>query len=178
MTYQGHNLLHLCPDAVVRAGIAQVPEGRRVLTRQSVLDNLRLGAYTRSDGAAVKADIDRQFARFPWLAERRHQLAGTLSGGNQQKVVLARWLASKVKILILDEPTRGVAIGAKLEIWRLINKLVDEGIAVLVISSEATELLANADRIIVMRDGEIAGEVKGEGSSEAELMRLAAGKRH
>jgi ABC-type sugar transport system ATPase subunit len=105
-------------------------------------------------------------------------LAGTLSGGNQQKVVLARWLASKVKILILDEPTRGVAIGAKLEIWRLINKLVDEGIAVLVISSEAAELLANADRIIVMRDGEIAGEVKGESSSEAELMRLAAGKRH
>jgi L-arabinose transport system ATP-binding protein len=100
-----------------------------------------------------------------------------LSGGNQQKVVFARWLAREPKVLILDEPTRGIDVGAKAEIYRLIEELAEAGMAILLISSEMTELRGLADRILVMHGGRIAGELRGEAATEEAVLDLAMGDR-
>jgi ABC-type sugar transport system ATPase subunit len=103
------------------------------------------------------------------------QKARTLSGGNQQKVVIAKWLLSRTKVLLLDEPTRGVDIGAKVEIYHIINKLVEAGIGVLLISSEMSEVLGMSDRIIVMREGRLVGNFTKAEASEERLLQYAAG---
>ena len=101
------------------------------------------------------------------------QEVGKLSGGNQQKVVLARWLAARPKVLILDEPTRGIDVGAKAEIYRLIDELANEGLAIMLISSELSEILGMSDRICVMQGGRITGELPGPGTTEQEVLELA-----
>ena len=101
------------------------------------------------------------------------QQVGKLSGGNQQKVVLARWLAAKPKVLILDEPTRGIDVGAKSEIYRLIDALANEGLAIMLISSELPEVLGMSDRIYVMQGGRITGELLGPGATEGQVLELA-----
>ena len=103
------------------------------------------------------------------------RLVRELSGGNQQKVVLAKWLLAKAKLLILDEPTRGVDVATKFEIYQLIGKLADEGVSIILISSELTEILGMSDRILVMREGQIAGNFTKEESSEEELLAYATG---
>ena len=104
-----------------------------------------------------------------------HQLVQQLSGGNQQKVVLAKWLAMDPRVLVLDEPTRGVDVGAKSEIYRLIFTLAAEGVAVMMISSEMEEIVGIADRVVVMHEGRVAGELEGEAISEEAIMTLAVG---
>lgn len=173
ITYRGHNLLRLRPAAVVRAGIAQVPEGRRMLTRQSVLDNLRLGAYTRSDSAAVKTDIDQQFARFPRLAERRYQLAGTLSGGEQQMLAIARALMSRPKLLLLDEPSLGLAPIIVREIFSIIRDLHAQGVTILLVEQNATLALHHADRGYVLEAGSITASGRGADLLADERVRRA-----
>jgi len=155
ISYDGREITRLRPDEVVRLGIAQSPEGRRMLARQSVYDNLMLGAYTRSDRAAIGEDIARQFKRFPRLAERRDQLAGTLSGGEQQMLAIARALMSQPRLLLLDEPSLGLAPLIVREIFTIIRDLHGAGVTILLVEQNAQLALQNADRGYVLEAGRI-----------------------
>ncbi len=139
-------------EATVRRGIALVPEGRHVFARLTVLDNLRLGATVRRD-AAVTADIDRFFDLFPILGRRRSQPAGQLSGGEQQQLVIARALLSRPTLLLVDEPSLGLAPLVIEEVYRMIGKVRDEGTAVLVVEQSAARALKAADRVFVLNTG-------------------------
>jgi len=158
ITYGGRNIARLRADEVVRLGIAQAPEGRRILARQTVLDNLLLGAYTRSDRSAIGADIEQQFKRFPRLAERRTQLAGTLSGGEQQMLAIARALMSRPRLLLLDEPSLGLAPLVVRAIFEIIRDLHATGVTILLVEQNASLALQNADRGYVLEAGRITVE--------------------
>jgi branched-chain amino acid transport system ATP-binding protein len=154
--YNGKNITSLRPDQIVQVGIAHSPEGRRVLARQTVLDNLELGAFVRSDRWGIKADIEKQFQVFPRLGERRDQLAGTLSGGEQQMLAIARAVMSRPKLLLLDEPSLGLAPQIVREIFKTIDSLNQAGVTILLVEQNATLALQHADRGYVMESGEIA----------------------
>lgn len=155
IVYNGRSLLNLRADEVVKAGIAHVPEGRRVLARLSVQDNLLLGAYTRNDNVEIKKDIQQQFELFPRLAERRTQLAGTLSGGEQQMLAIARALMSRPKVLLLDEPSLGLAPIIVREIFAIIRDLNSSGTTILLVEQNAQLALQSATRGYVLEAGNI-----------------------
>lgn len=170
--------------AAIRAGIGYVPEDRKeqgVVLIMAVRDNIALSklpemsdwGWVRANDVTELADsmVDQLSIRTPSL----NQQVMYLSGGNQQKIVVSKWLAMNPKILILDEPTRGVDVGAKAEIHSLINELAKQGIGVLLISSELPELLGMSDRILVMSRGEIAGELKRDEFSQEAVIALASG---
>ena len=158
--YHGQDITHLPPHEIVKRGIAHSPEGRRILARQTVLTNLQLGAYTRSDRLGVKSDIEEQWQLFPRLSERREQLAGTLSGGEQQMLAIARALMSRPKLLLLDEPSLGLAPQIVREIFSIIRKLNESGVTILLVEQNANLALETANRGYVLEAGRltIAGE--------------------
>ena len=153
--YQGQDITHLPPHEIVKRGIAHSPEGRRILARQTVLTNLQLGAYTRSDRLRVKSDIEEQWQLFPRLSERREQLAGTLSGGEQQMLAIARALMSRPKLLLLDEPSLGLAPQIVREIFSIIRKLNESGVTILLVEQNANLALETANRGYVLEAGRL-----------------------
>jgi ABC-type sugar transport system ATPase subunit len=175
------------PREAIAHGFALVPEDRKgqgLVLIGSVADNLIMSAQGRVSRrgvvsrSAVKEMVARYVRKLGIRLASPDQAVETLSGGNQQKVVLARWLATEPKLMILDEPTRGVDVGAKAEIHRVIETLVSQGMGVLLISSELPELMATSDRVYVMRAGRIVAELSGAGINEQTIMRHAAGAAH
>ena len=144
------------PESAAKAGIAHVPEGRGTFTELSVLENLRLGAYTRRD-RSVKADVERMSGWFPWIVERGDQRAGTLSGGEQQMLALARALMGRPRLLMLDEPSLGLAPLVVREIFRIVRELNEkEGLTVLVVEQDARIALNAAASAYVLEVGKVA----------------------
>ena len=152
--YRGSEITRLRPEQIVRKGIALVPEGRAILSRMTVLENLEMGAYTRSDGE-VKRDLETVLARFPVLGERKHQQGGSLSGGEQQMLAIARALLARPRLLLLDEPSLGLAplvVGA---IFRIVRDLNREGTTILLVEQNVRQALRVSRRAYVLETGRI-----------------------
>ncbi|MER6455235.1 sugar ABC transporter ATP-binding protein [Streptomyces sp900105245] len=169
--------------AAIRAGISLLPEDRKtegIVPGLSVRENIALAAlpglsrFGLVDDARIDRVVDTFMERLRIKASSPHQKVGELSGGNQQKVLLARWLALHPKVLLLDEPTRGIDVGAKAEVQALVDELADEGLAVLLISSDTEELIEGSDRVVVLRDGAVVRELTGDAVTEDELLRAIA----
>jgi branched-chain amino acid transport system ATP-binding protein len=154
VTFDGRQIHALSPHARVRAGIVQVPEGRQVFAPLGVADNLRLGAWTRRD-AEIERDLDAIYAMFPALAEKRHIAAGALSGGQQQMLAIGRALMARPKLLLLDEPSMGLAPMLAEQILGNVAALKARGLTVLLIEQRAHAALAIADRAYVLETGRI-----------------------
>jgi branched-chain amino acid transport system ATP-binding protein len=154
IVYDSKDITKAEASSVVKWGIAQSPEGRQVLARQSVRDNLEMGAYIRND-KEIEFDIEAQFKRFPRLLERRNQLAGTLSGGEQQMLAIARALMSRPKLLLLDEPSLGLAPIIVREIFNIIDELHASGTTILLVEQNARIALQHATRGYVLEAGRI-----------------------
>ena len=159
------------PEAVARAGIAHVPEGRGTFTELSVVENLKLGGYVRRD-RELRADIDRIAEWFPWITQRAHQPAGTLSGGEQQMLAVARALMSRPRLLMLDEPSLGLAPMIVREIFRIVRELNErDGLTVLVVEQDARIALDTASSAYVLEVGRVAVEGPSEQLRENESVR-------
>jgi branched-chain amino acid transport system ATP-binding protein len=159
IVFEGKQIARGKPDAVARAGIAHVPEGRGLFTQLSVWENLRMGAYVRGERRTLRAEAPRVFKYFTWLERRRDQQAGTLSGGEQQMLALARALVGRPRLLMLDEPSLGLAPTVVQEIFRIVKELnADDGLTVLVVEQNANVALDAAARAYVLEVGQVAIE--------------------
>jgi branched-chain amino acid transport system ATP-binding protein len=172
--FDGRDVTRLAPHRIVAGGIGHVPEGRQVFAPMSVQDNLRLGAFgRRRDRAAVDADLQRIYEMFPILGQRRSQPAGTLSGGEQQMLAIGRSLLGKPRLLLLDEPSMGLAPLLVEEIFRVIAELNSEGVTVLLVEQNARAALRIADRGYVLETGKVVMSAPARELLEDESVRKA-----
>jgi branched-chain amino acid transport system ATP-binding protein len=153
--FQGQEITRWPTDQIVRAGLAQVAEGRAILSPLTVAENLDLGAFIRHDRAAIKQDLARIYSQFPRLAERRNQLAGSLSGGEQQMLAIGRALMAQPKMLLLDEPSMGLAPIIINQVFEIIKQINQGGTTILLVEQNANKALKIADYAYVMEHGEI-----------------------
>lgn len=154
--YDGTDLRKIEPSHIIKIGMAHVPEGRHVFTRMSVQENLEMGAFIMNDKAEIKKNMDMVYEYFPRLKERKKQLAGTLSGGEQQMLAMGRALMSNPKIVLMDEPSMGLSPLLVKEIFHIIKTLHDNGITVLLVEQNAKMALAVSDRAYVLETGTIS----------------------
>ena len=170
--FNGENIGRLPPHRIVERGLAQVPEGRRIFLQMSVQENLEMGAFTRRGGVSEE-ELERVFEQFPRLKERRRQIAGTLSGGEQQMLAIGRALMSRPQLLMLDEPSMGLAPILVEQIFEIIGKLHRSGTTILLVEQNAQMALSVADRAYVMETGRIGLSGTGRELAESDLVKKA-----
>jgi branched-chain amino acid transport system ATP-binding protein len=175
--YKGKEITKTPPHDIVKLGISQVPEGRRVFAKMSVLENLEMGAYTRNDKAEIASDMEKIFQRFPRLLERKKQPAKTLSGGEQQMLAMGRALMSRPKLLLLDEPSMGLAPMLVEQIFQIIQEINKSGTTILLVEQNANMALSIAHRAYVLETGEVVlqGDAK-ELASNPEVRKAYLGE--
>jgi branched-chain amino acid transport system ATP-binding protein len=160
--FQDQPIHEMPPQEIVRKGIIQVPEGRKIFARMAVWENLEMGAYTQTDRATINRDIESVFERFPRLRERRNQLSGTLSGGEQQMLAIARGLMAHPTLLLLDEPSMGLSPLLVEQIFDIIQDINEQGTSILLVEQNAQMALAIADRAYVLETGKIVMQGNGD----------------
>ncbi|MBQ9747286.1 MAG: ABC transporter ATP-binding protein [Clostridia bacterium] len=171
--FDGHNITKTPCHKIVHLGMTQVPEGRRIFQELSVYDNLLMGAFTNNDKEAFKRDLDAIYTRFPRLAERRNQIAGTLSGGEQQMLAMGRAIMSHPKLLMLDEPSMGLSPLLVDQVFEIIKDINRDGTTILLVEQNAGKSLAISDRAYVLENGNIVLSGTGKELSESEMVQKA-----
>jgi branched-chain amino acid transport system ATP-binding protein len=162
VSFEGQEIHEVPPQDIVRKGVIQVPEGRKIFSRMTVTENLEMGAYTHSDRATINRDMEAVFARFSRLRERRNQLGGTLSGGEQQMLAIGRGLMAHPTLLLLDEPSMGLSPLLVEQIFDIIQDINEQGTSILLVEQNAQMALAIADRAYVLETGKIVLQGKGD----------------
>ena len=155
IVFKGTDINKVAPEKIVGLGISQVPEGRRVFATMTVMENLEMGAYLRRDKKGMEEDMENVFTRFPRLKERRKQLAGTLSGGEQQMLAIGRALMARPQLMLMDEPSMGLAPLLVKEIFSIIKDINERGTTILLVEQNANMALSIADKAYVIETGEI-----------------------
>lgn len=171
--FNGVDITYMPTDKIVESGLIQVPEGREIFPNLTVMENLKLGAFLRKDKQGIKEDLEKVTSYFPRLAERFNQLGGTLSGGEQQMLAIARALMSKPKLLLMDEPSLGLAPIFVHDIFNIIKKINEQGTTVLLVEQNATLALSIAHRGYVMETGNIVMEDKANNLMDNESVKAA-----
>lgn len=171
--FEGNSVASMAAEEIVKKGISQVPEGRRIFANMTVEENLELGAYIRSDKAGIRKDINKVFERFPRLGERRTQVAGTLSGGEQQMLAIGRGLMSQPRLLLLDEPSMGLAPLLVKEIFSIIKEINASGTTILLVEQNANMALSIAHQAYVLETGRIILSGPAKELAESEEVRKA-----
>ena len=163
--FMDKNINKMPAHKIIAEGLAQVPEGRRIFAQLSVEDNLEMGAYLRTDKIGIERDLENIYNKFPRLKERKHQLAGTLSGGEQQMLAMGRALMSRPKLLLLDEPSMGLSPILVNEIFEIIKEIHKDGVTIFLVEQNANKALSIANRAYVLETGKIT--ISGEASDVA-----------
>ena len=163
--FMDKNINKMPAHKIIAEGLAQVPEGRRIFAQLSVEDNLEMGAYLRTDKIGIERDLENIYNKFPRLKERKHQLAGTLSGGEQQMLAMGRALMSRPKLLLLDEPSMGLSPILVNEIFEIIKEINKDGVTIFLVEQNANKALSIANRAYVLETGKIT--ISGEASNVA-----------
>ncbi len=173
ITFDGNDITKTPCHKIVHMGMTQVPEGRRIFQELSVYENLLMGAYSIKDKSSFKGDLEAIFERFPRLAERRNQIAGTLSGGEQQMLAIGRAIMSHPKLLMLDEPSMGLSPLLVDEVFEIIKDINRDGTTILLVEQNAGKSLAISDRAYVLENGQIVLTGTGKELSESEMVKKA-----